>query len=102
MVNFSNGSSAIMTYMCKDILFYPVGSLVKKPKSNKGNISDKDYFFFGFYASGASGNRNIYFKNKGVEPYVYSTWNGNEKDLPCLKRMQMNGWKFPDDCNPYK
>lgn len=99
IVYFSNGSAMRVRYGAQDVMFYPVGSHVKD-KNHK--IANKDYFFFAMYPSGAKGARNKYFINKGFEPYIGVDWQGSDDDLSCLKRTQMNGWKFPDDCNPWK
>ncbi len=100
VVHFPNGSAVALGYRIHDIYFFPVGSHVTDEKHNTRN---KDLFLFGFYPMYKSGQKRFeYFYNKGVEPYINGLYDGNEENLPCFKKVQLNGWKFPDECNPWK
>ena len=98
-VDFQNGSTVLFTYGSRDVIFYPVGSHYN---DEKYQTDGKDRFKFHFYTSYCKGNRCKYFLGKGFEPDIGGDWDGNEENLPCLKKAQLNGWKFPDDCNPWK
>jgi len=67
-----------------------------------GYIVGVDGFNFGFYPEGASGARNQNFKNKGIEPYIEASWDGDPATLynhtiNYAKIIQLNGWKIPED-----
>ncbi len=99
-VYFPNGSAAVFSYRAHDLVFFPVSSHVTDEKYNTRN---KEWFSFGFYPKTAwSPLKNKYFYNKGFEPQIPNQYDGNEENLPCIKKVQLNGWKFPDECNPWK
>lgn len=94
---FSDGSGVCLKYGGMD-WHYCVEAKYLPPKSdNEG----KGCFIFGFYPKGTSGLRSKYFYNKGVEPYIADTWDGDETNLYYYKNyakaIQLNGWKIPDD-----
>lgn len=100
-VYFTDGSVVKLAYLCQDFYFYPKASGIKK------DIPGKDRFLFGFYPAGADGNRNQYFKNLGVEPYIHSDWDGTEEGLyvncnNAAKIIQLNDWIIPDDYPCFK
>ena len=99
LVKFLDGSSAVFSYFSQDIYFFPIGSHVFE---SKHNVYNKDRFLFGFYPKSPAGVRTKYFKGKGMEPYIGPEWDGTDETLPCLMKTKLNGWKFPDDCNPFK
>lgn len=95
-VNLANGSIAKFSYNCRDIILYINKNALKNKKLGK------NCFYFAFYTTGASGNRNIYFKGKGMEPYVSATWDGTPEGLynsshNATKIIQLNDWKIPKD-----
>ncbi len=94
-----DGSLVVFTWRAQDIFFYPIAS---NALNKKHQIQDKDYFVFTIRPTGTDDLRDKYYKGKGMEPYIDSTWDGNDETLRCSKRAQLNGWKFPDDCNPFK
>ncbi len=99
-VDFQNGSTVLFTYRAQDFYFYPVGSHYN---SEKHQTDNKDRFIFAFYPNVTTTlKRNKYFVGKGIEAYIENSWDGTEENLPCIKKVQLNGWKFPDDCNPFK
>ncbi len=100
IVYFQNGSAVAFQYKTNDLWFFPIASNLEK----KGK-RDKDYFLFGFYPNGTSSGNvfcKAYYKGKGMLPYVWSDYDGTEENAPCLRKVQLNGWKFPDECNPWK
>ncbi len=99
LVNFADGSTAAFTSSVRNVFIYPVGSHVK---DKNHQTSGKDVFGFNFYVSNCAGERCKYLLGKGFEPRIPYEWDGTEENLPCLKKAQLNGWKFPDDCNPFK
>ena len=99
IVYMPDGSAAAFKWLAKDLSFYPVATNSKKVNA----IQNKDFFFFGFYPNGTtSPATNKYYKDKGIMPYIQNGWDGTEENAPCLRKTQLNGWKFPDDCNPFK
>lgn len=104
-VYFADGSVVMFGYYGMDMKFYPKASKVSLPLSSQ--VAGKDFFYFAFYPDGASGNRNKYFKNLGVEPYIDSDWDGTKEGLynSCVnatKIIQLNGWQIPDDYPCFK
>ena len=102
-VYFTDGSAAYFTYFGQDITFFPKASKAELSNPKSG----KDKFMFAFYPAGASGNRNLYFKNLGVEPYIHSDWDGTKEGLyvtcsNAAKIIQLNSWKIPDDYPCFK
>lgn len=102
-VYFADGSAAYFTYYGQDIYFFPKGSKAELAQLKTG----KDKFMFAFYPAGASGKRNEYFKNLGVEPYIDANWDGTKEGLynSCsngAKIIQLNGWQMPDDYPCFK
>ncbi len=99
-VYFTDSSAARFTYYGQDIWFFPKSTKTLMPFDSLK--IGKDYFGFAFYPAGASGNRNSYFKGKGVEPYITVDWDGTKKGLysscnNAAKIIQLNGWLIPDD-----
>lgn len=97
LIYFADGSLSALEYYGHDILYFTSAKIYEKETF----ISGKDYFLFGFYPGGARGNRNLYFYNKGVEPYIPAEWDGTEQGLygtnSYSKIIQNNGWRIPDD-----
>ncbi len=100
LVNLPDGSAFNFKYFGETFIFYPIGS---HATDEKHQIEDKDYFRFTFYPiKSLNTERNKYLQGKGLEPNIPYEWDGNEESLPCLVKAKLNGWKFPDDCNPWK
>ncbi len=100
LVNLPDGSAFTFMYYGETFIFYPVGSHATDEKHQKEN---KDYFRFIFYPiKSKNTERDKYLVNKGLEPNIPYGWDGNEETLPCIVKAELNGWKFPDDCNPFK
>lgn len=104
-VYFADGSVVMFGYYGMDMKFYPKASKASLPLSSQ--VAGKDVFYFAFYPAGASGNRNKYFKNLGVEPYIDSDWDGTKEGLynscsNATKIIQLNGWQIPDDYPCFK
>lgn len=98
-IYFSNGSGVKMGYSGRDYAFFPVAS--KMDKDNRTKC--KDYFIFALYpnASEKTQIRAIAFKNKGLEPYINTDWDGTREWLvqhkQCSKLIQLNNWEIPED-----
>ena len=81
----------------REINFFPFGNPKKCLASAKRSRCS---FCFAFLPTGGLLEYKYNFSN-GMQPALLM-WDGKEENLPCLKKAQFNGWKFPDDCNPWK
>ncbi len=102
VVYLADGSAYYTTYYGHDIYFLPKASKIVGKSSFSGLKLGKDMFFFAIYPGGASANRDEYFRNLGMEPYIIQEWDGTYQGLysscsNAAKILQLNNWEFPND-----
>ena len=95
-IYFADGSVVRLSYGGRDYTYY-----INNKHFDNCN-QGKDCFMFAFYTNYAVGLRKDYFIGKGIEPYIHSGWDGTREGLradarSCVKLIQINGWKIPED-----
>jgi prepilin-type N-terminal cleavage/methylation domain-containing protein len=99
-VYFADGSVDRIGWYGRDHLY-----CINAKKLNSNYVSGKDCFMFAFYPTSCDTSipADEFFCGKGVEPYIYESWDGTEEGLKdpgmnaWAKIIQFNGWKIPDD-----
>ena len=96
-IYFSNGSGVKIGSLGRDYFFYPVASKMDK----KDRVYCRAYFSFGLYPNTTNQSMKEVHGNKGIEPYVSSSWDGTRDWLvqhkSCTKLIQLNNWEIPED-----
>ncbi len=96
-IYFANGSGVKLKYAGHDYIFYPEAAKMQ----DENRINCKDRFYFGFYPNTTVESIVQNYRNKGIEPYINSNWDGTREDLInkryCAKLIQLNNWQIPDD-----